>query len=55
MAEGKVFRLEYLKDGEWKNYGIYPEKFINQLAAAICDLYKTGYRPYESIRITEAK
>lgn len=51
MATGKVYRLEMYTEDGWKSYGIYPEKFINQLASAICDLYKMGYRPYETLRI----
>lgn len=52
MATGKTYRVEYLKDGKWMNWGIYPEKFVNQMAAALYDLFKQGYKPYESIRIT---
>ena len=55
MAEGKVYRLEMYTEEGWKTYGIYPEKFINQLANAVCDLYRQGYRPYETMRIQEAK
>ena len=55
MATGKTYRLEYYEDGKWKSWGVYPERFINQMAAGICDLYKRGYKPYETMRISEAE
>jgi hypothetical protein len=55
MAQGKTYKLEYLEGDEWRAWGIYPEKFINQLMAGICELYKRGYMPYASIRVTEVE
>ena len=55
MASGKTYKLEYLKDGQWLTWGVYPEKFINQMVAGVCDLHKRGYEPYESIRVREAE
>lgn len=49
------YRLEFLVDGTWYTYGLYPSKFINMLAAGICDCYARGCRPYESIRVTLEK
>ena len=55
MATGKTYKLEYMEDGKWIAWGIYPEKFINQLVAGVYELTKRGYVAYESIRVSEVE
>lgn len=55
MATGKVYRLEFFAEGEWRVYGTYSEKFIQQLIAGACELATSGYEPYRSIRVSEVE
>ena len=49
----KKWKLEFKFEGEWTFYGMYGEKSVPQLVAAVCDLRDRGLEPYHSIRVVE--
>lgn len=49
----KKYRLETLVDGQWRMHGLYPEKFISQMAQAVSDLRAKGFEMYKNMRLVE--
>lgn len=49
----KKYRLETLVDGKWRMHGLYPEKFISQMAQAVSDLRAKGFEMYKTMRLVE--
>ena len=49
----RKWKVERMVDGKWHMYGVYTDKFINQMAAAIQDLVNAGFEVYKTIRIVE--
>lgn len=45
------FKLKAKKDDKWTFLGMYPDKFIEQLCAAVESLVKAGFEMYKSIRV----
>lgn len=49
----KRWRLKKLVDGQWYTEGVYGERFIEQMGAAVAMLTMAGFRMYETMRIEE--